>query len=128
MKKALALTQTEFESSTGHTPEYMAWHRTFKREFTKYLKSLGVVEVKIGSPNHFDMSGFFKREDGQWFYFSISDIRWSKDDMLLRTAKHEKDYTGGANYFVPLIGYDRFNDRFASLVKSLRAVDAPVFN
>lgn len=130
MKKALAETQKHFESSCGRTPEYLAWHKMFKREFTKYLKSLGMVEIKIGSPNHFDMSGFFKRADGQWFYFSISDLRWSKSDMLFRTAKHEKDFTGGANFFVAMNnGVDGFKPRFESLVKNLRQVrqETPVF-
>jgi hypothetical protein len=129
MKKALKLTQGHFESSSSRTPEYLAWHRLFKREFTKYLNELGITEIEISSPNHFDMSGFFRRQDGTAFFFSISDIRWSKDTMLLRTAMEFKNYNQhGANYFVALNnGVDGFKPRFESLVKNLTHRMSPVF-
>lgn len=120
MKKAFALTQAEFQSSTGRTPQYLAWYRTFKREFTKFLESRGMTGIDIGEPNHFDMHGFFK--DGkvdQIWYFSISDLRWSKDAMLIRTAAHYKDFTGGHNQYVPLNGtLEDFIDGFDSLIKA----------
>lgn len=105
MKKAIKATQAEFESSSGRTPEYLAWHRLFKREFTKFLESKGMTGIDIGKPNHFDMSGFFK--DGgkdQIWYFAIGDLRGFKDRMLIRTAQHYKDYTGGKNEYIPLDG------------------------
>lgn len=103
MKKALFATQTHFESSSSRTPEYLSWHKLFKREFTKFLESKGMTGIEIGKPNHFDLSGFFKdgKKDQIW-YFRIEDIRWSKDNMLIRTAQHYKDYTGGRNQYIPL--------------------------
>ena len=101
MKKAIKATQAEFESSSGKTPEYLAWHRLFKREFSAFLKSKGASNIEIGKPNHFDMSGFFTLGNTIW-YFSISDLRGFKDNMLIRTAKHYKDYTGGMNQYAPL--------------------------
>lgn len=118
MKKALAATAQEFESSTGKTPEYLAWHRLFKREFTKFLESRGMTGIDIRKPNHFDMSGFFK--DGakdQIWYFSISDLRGFKDSMLLRTAAHYKDFTGGTNQYASLTkGEDFFGVAFDNIV------------
>lgn len=105
MKKAIQATQAEFESSSARTPEYLAWHRLFKREFTKFLESKGMTGIDISKPNHFDMSGFFK--DGskdQIWYFSISDLRGFKETMLIRTAAHYKDYTGGMNQYAALNG------------------------
>ena len=110
MKAALAATRQEFESSSSRTPEYLAWHRLFKREFTKFLSSKGMTGIEIGNPNHFDLSGFFK--DGakdQIWYFRIEDIRWSKQSMLIRTAQHYKDFTGGPNQYIPL---DALDDAF----------------
>jgi hypothetical protein len=128
MKKALTETQKHFESSSSRTPEYLAWHRMFKREFTKYLKSLGMTDITISRPNHFDMSGFFKRADGTIFYFSISDLRWSKDTMLFRTAPELGKYDRhGANYFVPLHSYEQFTARFSSLAKTLTHSSSPIF-
>jgi len=101
MKKAIKATQAEFESSSGRTPEYLAWHKLFKKEFTAFLNAKGASNIVIGKPNHFDMSGFFTLGNTIW-YFSISDLRGFKDTMLIRTAKHYKDYTGGMNQYVSL--------------------------
>jgi len=104
MKKAIVSTQQHFESSCSRTPEYLAWHRLFKREFTKFLISIGATTmVQIGKPNHFDMSGFFTVGTQIW-YFRIGDLRWFKDTMLVRTAMSYADYTGGQNHYVPLDG------------------------
>ena len=116
MKRAISETQREFESSSSRTPEYLSWHRLFKREFTKFLTEHGATLVQIGKPNHFDMSGFFTWK-GQAWYFSVSDIRWSKESMLVRTAQHYKDYTGGQNHFVPLNqGAETFQLEFRRVV------------
>lgn len=119
MKKAIAETQKEFESASYRTPEYLAWHRLFKREFTKFLESRGMTGIEFSKPNHFDMSGFFK--DGakdQIWYFSVGDLRGFKDAMLIRTAKHYKDYTGGMNQYVSLLQDDTyFAARFDELMK-----------
>ena len=117
MKRAIAETQREFESSSSRTPEYLSWHRLFKREFTKFLTEHGATLVQIGKPNHFDMSGFFTWGNGQMWYFSVSDIRWSKETMLVRTAQSYRDFTGGQNCFVPLnMGSDHFELEFRRTV------------
>ncbi len=58
------------------------------------------AELVSFNKGHYYVSGFIKREE-KYVYFSISDVRhfpgsWV-NDVLVRTAKHEKDYTGGAN-------------------------------
>lgn len=118
MKKAIGLTLQEFESSSGRTPEYLAWHRTFKREFTKFLEARGCTEIAIGKPNHFDMSGFFRNKNGQLWYFSISDLRGFKDKMLIRTAKHNRDFTGGMNQYASLHTVERFTDNFDRIMNN----------
>ena len=117
MKNAIALTNEYFESSCYETPQYKTWYRTFKREFSKFLTDNGATNIQIGKPNHFDMSGFFTNHAGQIFYFSISDLRWSKDTMLVRTAKDYKDYTGGTNQFVSLKSLGEFADGIKPLVQ-----------
>lgn len=117
MKKAINLTGQEFESSSGRTPQYLTWHRTFKREFTKFLQARGVTEIAIGKPNHFDMSGFFKAPNGQLWYFSIGDLRGFKENMLIRTAKHNRDFTGGMNQYATLRSEQEFTDQFDRITK-----------
>jgi hypothetical protein len=116
MNKAIRATQQHFESSCNRTPEYLSWHRLFKREFTKFLTDKGAFCITIGKPNHFDMSGFFTLGNVIW-YFSISDIRWSKEAMLLRTAQHYKDYTGGMNQYVSMmVDGNNFISQFNDIV------------
>jgi len=117
MLDAIWATKGHFVSSCARTPEYLEWHRVFKRDFTKFLKSHDdITEVVIGKPNHFDMSGFFRRGE-QWWYFSISDLRWSKESMLIRTAKDTKDWTGGMNQFASLEGVGQFTADFDRIVR-----------
>jgi len=98
-----------FESSSQHTPEYLKFHRIFKRQFSKTLKEIGADIVKIEKPNHFDVSGFFQMLDGQIFWFRLEDLRWSKDFLLVRTAKNFNDYTGGENQYCNMKeDYERF--------------------
>jgi hypothetical protein len=96
MTKTLYLLSFDFESSTTRTPQYLEFCRVFKKEFKAVLKPY-CKEILIHKPNHFDISGFFKLNDDRIFYFSISDLRWSKENMLIRTAENFKDYSGGSN-------------------------------
>ena len=96
------------ESSTSKTSQYLAFHRTFKHEFTTFLKELGYTDIEVCKPNHFAVSGFFRNQKGQLYYFSISDLRWSKETMLIRTAAHNQDWTGGTNRFVSLTDLPSF--------------------
>jgi len=89
-----------FQSSTGLTEEFAR----FARDFKKYLREVCSTDYDIVnfSRGHFYLSGFVKRRfNGKLAYFSISDVRhfpdsWI-DNTLVRTAEHEKDYTGGSN-------------------------------
>ena len=117
MEKAIASTQEKFESASYKTEQYLTWHKLFKKEFKEFLTEKGVSNIEIGKPNHFDMSGFFTSKNGQIYYFSISDLRWSKDDMLIRTAKGHQDYMGGSNQYASLMSAKEFENDFNRIVK-----------
>ena len=89
-----------FESSSQTTQEFLNFVRTFRSEFTKELKSIGATDIQIGK-GHFYVSGFFTI-DGQAWYFSLSDVRQMEYELLYRTAKNYKDYTGGQNRFATI--------------------------
>jgi hypothetical protein len=45
-------------------------------------------------------SGFFTTKNGTMYYVSCSDIRhFGYSQLLYRTVKHYKDYTGGSNCY-----------------------------
>ena len=117
MKRAIEATKQEFESASYRTPEYLAWHRLFKRELTAFLKSLGCQEVQFSKPNHFDASGFFRTPNGQAWYFSLGDLRGFKNDLLVRTAKDDRDFTGGMNQYVSLSSEATFATEMRRILK-----------
>lgn len=93
-----------FESSSGLTEEYAEFYKDIK----SYLKKMtaGKYEMELGR-GHFYFSGFFKNlETGKWGYIMSSDVRYSKNKwythLLVRTAKDNKDYSGGQNMFSTL--------------------------
>ena len=67
----------------------------------KEVENLGGVLLECNR-GHFYMSGFFMHKS-QLYYFSIDDVRGftmdGKYNMLIRTAKHLKDWTGGHNTY-----------------------------
>ena len=114
MKKTLQLLRQGFESSSGTTPQFLSFVRTFRSEITKILKAKGCTNIEIGK-GHFYISGFFTAPSGQVYYLSLSDVRtfsetgWNNGSLMYRTAKDYKDYTGGCNQFVKLDEIDNVN-------------------
>jgi hypothetical protein len=117
MKKAIQMLQAGFESSSGLTPEFAQFYRTFKSEFTKELKSQGATDI-VFNRGHFYVSGFCTI-NGQAWYFSLSDVRGMEyclnqscmGKLLYRTAKNYKDFTGGQNRYATIrqgMGEDMF--------------------
>jgi len=105
MNKSLELLRRGFESATVKTPEFMAFVRTFRSEFTKELKSVGATKIEI-SAGHFYISGFFTSASGQIYYFSLPDVRGmefvSTPKLMYRTAQHYRDFTGGSNQWIDI--------------------------
>ena len=103
----------QFESSIGKTKEFSS----FATKFKNLIKSIAneanpnfvLEDYNVG---HFYVSGFIKNtENDKFVYFSISDVRcpslqqYVLNNILIRTAQHNKDFTGGANNFVDLHGF-----------------------
>jgi len=89
-----------FESSSSLTEEFASFAKDFKKYLSQQVKEVD-FEIVNWSRGHFEVSGFLKHKTGQFIYFSTSDVRYFADswynNVLIRTAEHEKDYTGGSN-------------------------------
>lgn len=103
----------EFISTSGKSTQCKQFGDDFKRALQNDLGLDYSVEVSIG---HFYISGFVKRiSTEQFVYFCVEDLR--DDDngfksVLYRTAKDNKDYSGGSNNFCRL---DELNMKIVSL-------------
>jgi hypothetical protein len=96
----------DFESSSYLTEEYAL----FDKEVKKYIKGLLGEKLELVKWNrgHFYFSAFIKnKKTDKLVYISCSDVRGCSDNwfnnLLIRTAEHEKDYTGGSNDYCKLI-------------------------
>lgn len=87
--------------------DFKSYARKCRKAFQIAFNDLGgeLTDFSIG---FYYFSGF-GIVNGQYYYFSISDVRHFPDDKILfRTAKSNKDYTGGQNQYLstslPLYG------------------------
>jgi len=90
-------------TGSRNTAEFKSFARKFNNRLKKQFSSIGGRDYK-GSVGHFYISGFVDVQ-GETYYFSISDVRngfGANTDILVRTAKDRKDFTGGANHFIPM--------------------------
>lgn len=91
-----------FKSSSQLTDEF----KLFDREIKSYIKKQLNADLELVNWNkgHFYFSGFIKNKlTDKLIYFSCSDVRhfpnsWY-NNLLIRTAENEKDYTGGSNNY-----------------------------
>lgn len=108
----------EFSSGCYTGEDFKAFARDFKATMKVACSSLGYTLI-MGKPWHYYLSGFVKSGDA-YVYFSISDVRWSRDritNVLVRSAKSDKDFSGGHNGFTGLVGImGLISDRLAARV------------
>ena len=100
----------QFESSIDETKEFKSFATKFKNVIKSILEETNsnfiLDSFNVG---HFYVSGFIKNQDNNKFvYFSIFDVRCSNvrcdvlDQILVRTAENNKDFTGGNNCYTEL--------------------------
>ena len=105
----------EFSSGTTTGEDF----KIFAKVFKKYIKNnlpnnATLADFSIG---HYFISGFVQK-NSKYAYFSISDVRhfpnkWF-EDILIRTAKDAKDYTGGSNENTTLENFKQEIDTLVS--------------
>lgn len=80
--------------------EFKEFFRKEKNRITRNLKEMGCTKIELDYGfNYF--YGFFTSSTGQVYYLSCSDVRhFGYTQLLYRTAKHYKDYSGGSNNYI----------------------------
>jgi hypothetical protein len=80
--------------------DFKEFFRKEKSRLSKILKEKGCTEIKLDYGFYY-FSGFFTSQSGQVYYLSCSDVRhFGYDNLLIRTAKDYKDFSGGSNNYV----------------------------
>ena len=79
--------------------DFKQWFRKEKRRLTAILKEKGCADIKLDYGFYY-FSGFFTSSTGQVYYMSCSDVRhFPYKQLLIRTAQHYKDFSGGPNQY-----------------------------
>ena len=82
--------------------DFKDFFRKEKRRIIDNLKKIGCYDFKFSCQFYY-FSGFFRSKTGQMYYISCSDVRYfGYIELLYRTAKHNKDWTGGGNQYVKI--------------------------
>ena len=80
-----------------------------------FISSLGGKEIFF-NVGHFEISGFFKYRE-QWWYFSLSDVRYKlTPGFLIRKAKNNNDYSGETNQYISCDDKEKFVQKFINIV------------
>lgn len=101
-----------FPSSSGKTPEWMAFYKDIQKHLHREFKGWKFKWSNM----HFEFSVFLTNPaTNKIVYVSCSDVRYFKDrwynNLLIRTAKTETDYTGGPNNWATLMDLRKTADR-----------------
>lgn len=117
MKKAENLIKNykgfEFSSGGQTGADYKSFESKMRGVIKSAAEAVG-ANLASFSRGHYDCSAFVER-DGKFAYVSISDVRFFSNDwidnILIRTAKGTKDYTGGSNSWTTLLNLSDNIDR-----------------
>lgn len=93
--------------------DYLQFESDFKQLLKGFAKDIDAQLITFNS-GHYSFSAFIERK-GKFAYIAISDVRHFKNDwrdaILVRTAKSEKDFSGGHNTFSPLTNLEASIDK-----------------
>lgn len=99
---------TEFENCGGITSnQYEKFQADYKTTLREICKNINFELISFNK-NHYQFSAVLRsNETGNYFYISIPDVRsWKNEwanNILYRTMKHEKDWTGGTNRYCTIV-------------------------
>lgn len=88
----------------------------FKTFNTKYRNAINKLlpngyRFCLWNRGHYECSAVIKDNEGRFIYMSISDVRYFPNEwvenILIRTMKHDKDWTGGINHRTDLINFTK---------------------
>ena len=90
-----------FSSSTYPLSDYIEFQKEMRLDLKRIAKENN-MELEAFNKNHYCFSAVLKDvSEDIYVYVSISDVRFFKnswyDDVLIRSMKHSKDWTGGTN-------------------------------
>ena len=80
--------------------DFRTFYAKEKKRITSQLTAMNCKDIQM-SRRFYYYSGFFTTAEGQPYYFTIQDVRFTpKTLMYYRKVRDYEDYTGGANCYM----------------------------
>ena len=99
----------QFSSGSYIGEDFVSFNTKYRNAIKKLLPN--GYELHSWNRGHYDCSAVIKDIDGRFIYMSIGDVRyWPNewvDNILIRTMKHDKDWTGGSNHRTDLLNFTK---------------------
>ncbi|MDF2841644.1 MAG: hypothetical protein K0R00_70 [Herbinix sp.] len=99
---------------TDESDEMKQFFKDLKSDIKKALGSKGIKIIRM-KPNYYSTTIVVGDGKEKYAYISFGDMRWNglwNSQILVRTMKHDKDWSGGHNNFV---NYDGIPDKILEL-------------
>lgn len=84
-------------SGSDLSPQDKKRLRGYISEIRKILNEKSCTNIDFSYGFHY-LSGFFTAKDGQMYYIMSRDTRFGCCDIIYRTVKSYRDFTGGMNH------------------------------
>lgn len=87
--------------------------KSFNTKFRNFVKKSlpDGWNIHYWNRGHYCCSGVIETLEHQFIYFSIPDVRFFDAEwvtnILIRTMKHEKDWTGGSNHRTDVFNFSK---------------------
>lgn len=99
IQKINSILHKDYDHEIPDKPRSVAFNRAILAMLKKSFPDCTIIPTK---GTWCEASGFIKEEStGRFVYYSFQDYRYGdwKQRILIRTAKDERDYHGGANHY-----------------------------
>lgn len=110
LQKLLEIERKDYNAECVERYRSMEWCKELKKKVRKAGKDAGFNLAEFHN-GYCEASGFIEKE-GKVIYFSFGDYRFDicgrkwYNDVLIRTAKDTKDFTGGTNRYTTFADFE----------------------
>jgi len=122
-EKITAVLKRDYDCETPDKLRSKDFQEEYYKEVVKKIKLYGFRLIKLKG-NYCECSGFITDDKGHFCYFNSGDYRHKKNkifnDVLIRSVKNEKDFSGGPNRFCRLYEIGATANRIIKLQKTLQ--------
>ena len=109
LRDFLSINAIDYNNDDSNKTKWLRFGKAALKELAKGIEAEAILNINpSGDIDRGYVSGFFLK-NGKVAYVSLND---GMKDILYRSAKDTKDYTGGSNNTSPLIGrgFDNLTD------------------